>query len=123
MADNQFHTFGVLWEPNKLEWFVNGELVHRVLEPGAGKYAIPGFQDIAPVFDKRMYIIANLAMGLGVFEGENIDSSLFPLKRPSLEIDYIKVWQNPDAVPASAYCGAANGDGAEIQRCDTTIGM
>lgn len=104
LADGEYHTYGVLWEPGKIEWFVNDKLIHRVVDPTvyADEFPIPGFQDVAPVFNKRMYIIANLAMGLDVFEGENIDSALFAGKNPSMEIDYIKVWQNHED---SNWCG------------------
>ncbi len=116
-APDGFVTYGVLWQPDSIEWYVNDVLVHRVLEGGE---TIKGFQVDAPVFNKRMYMIANLAMGLGVFEGEEIDSALLDTdNKPAFEIDYIKVWQ-PSNIPGAAWCGYGY---TGSKWCDGEIGL
>lgn len=32
-ADTQFHTYSFIWEPNRLRWFVDGELLHQAGPP------------------------------------------------------------------------------------------
>ena len=117
-------TVGLLWQPDYIEWYLNDTLVHRVVEEGND---ISGFQHVAPVFDKRMYIIANLSMGLGVFEGA-VDDSLFESlpdgSGESFAIDYIKVWQDDSANSSHVHCGydAEDDDGNPVA-CDTTLGI
>ena len=113
--------FGLLWEHNLIEWYVNDVLVHRVVEENGRDEEIPGFQHVANVFDKRMYIMANLAMGLDVFEGEEIDQSVFDDadgRGPTFGIDYIRVYQ--DATNGNhEWCG--RGLNSSL-KCDGMIG-
>ena len=63
-----FHTYGLLWEENRLEWFFNGKS-YFVLDASD-----PQFSNNDWVFNQEYYLIMNLAMG-GWFAGD-ISSSL-----------------------------------------------
>ena len=118
--------FGLLWEHNLIEWYVNNVLVHRVVE-GDSNQEIPGLQHVANVFDKRMYIMANLAMGLDVFEGEEIDQSVFDAadgRGPTFSVDYIRVYQDTTDGSSHEWCGRGlDSSGNEVlEKCDGSIG-
>lgn len=74
-SDN-FHTYGVLWEPDAITWYVDGEAVKKI---DSDEYLISG---------QSMYVIANLAVG-GSWPGSPDDTTEFP---STFEIDYIKAY-------------------------------
>ena len=115
---DQFHKFAVLWLPEKIEWYVNDVLIHRAVPAGPDAAEIPGFQSVVDhIFNKRMYIIANLAMGLDVFEGPMDVNAYEDGKGPSFEIDYIRVYQNTENAE-HVRCGINTNE-----PCNTTIGV
>jgi len=69
-----FHTYGVLWEPELVVWYINNVEIQRITGPR--------------VSDEPMNIIAHLVLG-SEWIGEP-DPSALPAV---LEIDYIKAWQ------------------------------
>jgi len=73
-----FHTYGVRWQAGRIDWYVDGTLVHT-LEDDSVSYQI-------------MYVIANLAVG-GNFNSVAVDPAAVPA---SLDIDYIRVYQEKD---------------------------
>ena len=70
-----FHTYGVRWQPGKITWYIDGVVVHTLVSD--------------TVAYQVMYVIANLAVG-GDFNYVATDTSLFP---SSFDIDYIRVYQ------------------------------
>ncbi len=70
----EFHTFGLLWEPGQLVWYVDGVERHRVV------HHVPA---------EPFYLVANLAVG-GSWAGAPDSDTPFP---SDYEIDYIRVWQ------------------------------
>ena len=70
-----FHTYGVRWQPGKIDWYIDGDLKHTFEDESVG-YQV-------------MYVIVNLAVG-GNFNYSAVDTSLLP---SSLDIDYIRVYQ------------------------------
>ncbi len=72
---SDFHVYGVIWEPGRIVWTVDGIETHRV----------EGEQ----VSDEQMYLIANLAIG-GTFPGPADESTPFPSR---YELDWIRVYQ------------------------------
>lgn len=72
---NDFHTFGMRWEPGKISWYVDGN-VTNVHENGN-------------VPDEDMYLLVNLALG-GSWGGSPDGSTSFPAE---FEIDYIRAYQ------------------------------
>lgn len=83
-SSEAFHTFGLLWTPERLEWFFDGEKVFEYRNEGTGHRAWP--------FDLPQYLIVNLAIG-GAWGGQHgIDDSIFPAR---FLVDYVRVWQLP----------------------------
>jgi beta-glucanase (GH16 family) len=83
-ATSGFHTFGILWSPELIEWFCDGEKVFEYRNEGTGLAAWP--------FDDPQYLILNLAIG-GAWGGQKgIDDTVFPAR---FEVDYVRVWQDP----------------------------
>ena len=83
-ASNDFHTFAIEWQPDRIEWYVDGILYHT---------AVPG--DVAPnewVFNDPVFMLLNQAVG-GNFGGAVSDDLVFP---QSFVIDYVRVYQGPD---------------------------
>ena len=70
-----FHTYGVRWQRGRIDWYIDGNLVHT-------------YQG-ADVPYQLMYVIANLAVG-GDWPGSPDSTTEFPV---SLDIDYIRVYQ------------------------------
>ncbi len=86
---DEFHTFTVEWNPGKINWFVDGYLVHTENDwysatEGQGELTYP-----AP-FDQPFYMILNLAVG-GSWVGYPDETTDFENAR--YEIDYVKVYQ------------------------------
>jgi len=81
---DDFHTYGIAWEPGKLDWYVDGVKKHTHTGPS--------------VSSQNMYAILNLAVG-GNFHFTETDEAQFPI---SFEIDRIRVYQPvqvPDILP------------------------
>jgi beta-glucanase (GH16 family) len=81
---NDFHTFAIEWQPNLIEWYVDGMLYHT---------ATPA--DVAPnewVFNDPVFLLLNLAVG-GNFGGPLSPDLEFP---QSVKIDYVRINQAPD---------------------------
>lgn len=72
-----FHTYSVSWEPNKVDFFIDGILIHSVNDNNF------------KIAKQAMHIIANLAVG-GAWPGSPDSSTQFPAQ---LAIDYIRVYQ------------------------------
>ena len=74
---SDWHTFGVLWGPKEIVWYVDGVETRRITDD---EYSIP---------NQAMYLIANLAVG-GNWPGSPTGTTQFPAE---FEIDYIKAYQ------------------------------
>lgn len=72
-----YHTYGLLWEADKLVWYVDGVERRRYTNSGN----IP---------DEAMYVTATLALGKAWTNSPPDNSTPLP---NNLEIDHIKVWQ------------------------------
>jgi len=74
-----FHTYGIVWLPNKIQWLFDGEVYHTLSK-----------DDVSPhewVFNQNHYMILNLAMG-GTLGGE-----LSPtVKTSRMTVDYVKYY-------------------------------
>jgi beta-glucanase (GH16 family) len=73
-ADGGFHNYGVLWLPERIDFYVDGRRTATM----------PTRADM----HQPMYMIANLAVG-GYWPGDPDAATKFPA---TLEIDHIKVW-------------------------------
>ncbi len=84
VADD-YHTFAIEWQPDRIEWYVDGTLYH---------VATPA--DVSPnewVFNDPVYLLLNLALG-GNFGGPLSPELTFPQE---LKVDYVRVFQGPDS--------------------------
>ena len=80
---DEFHTFGLIWEPNQLTWIVDGIIVHEVnnWQSSVGPSPAP--------FNGPFFIRMNLAIG-GTFVGDPDQSTPWPA---TMEVDYVRVFQ------------------------------
>jgi len=76
-----YHTFGVAWQPNRIDWLVDGIKYYTLKKRDVGSSPWP--------FNNPFYIIVNTAMGGGF--GGLVDWSLTGAKT---SIDWIRVYQN-----------------------------
>ena len=80
-----FHLYGVRWRPGRIDWYIDRKIVHTYETSDAG-----------PVPYQNMYVLANLATG-GDFFVHPRDEYVSPVGEnaipASLDIDYIRVWQ------------------------------
>ena len=74
-----FHTFGVDWQPNYVAWYVDGVERARTTDP---RYISP----------EAAYPILNVAVG-GDWPGAPNDTTQFPA---TMEVDYVRVWQHTE---------------------------
>src|SRR5688572_15182383 len=83
-VSDSFHTFAIEWQPDRIDWYVDGILYHS---------ATPA--SVAPnqwVFNHPFYLILNMAVG-GNFGGPLDPGVVFP---KSMLVDYVRVYQGPD---------------------------
>ncbi len=76
--DEDFHTFGVLWEPQLVIWYVDGREIKRMTGPQVGR--------------RQMNIVAYLVSGSSWAPTPDVNADIFPLQ---FEIDYIRAYQRP----------------------------
>ncbi|UFN47598.1 family 16 glycosylhydrolase [Roseomonas sp. OT10] len=77
-----FHTFGMLWGPDWLTWYVDGDAYARIATPAE--------------MHKAMHIITNLSVG-GTWVGRPDETTQFPAE---MHIDYIRAYayQDPESL-------------------------
>lgn len=76
---SQFHTYGLLWTPGKVSWYLDDQLLHSESAP--------------PIMDKQDFFVV-----IGMQEGANwkygnlsgVSSSVM-----TMGVDWIRVWQKP----------------------------
>ncbi len=84
-VSKKYHVYGLEWNPQYLQWYVDGKPFHRFENTGKGWEEWP--------FDKPFHLILNLAIG-GSWGGQNgIDRNL---KEAVMKVDYVRVYQRKD---------------------------
>lgn len=78
---DDFHTFSIEWEPNRIRWFVDGEHYFTVTPSDLQPHNYP--------FNERFHLLINLAVG-GNWPGSPDSSTEFP---QTLVVDYVRVYQ------------------------------
>ncbi len=81
---DEYHTYAVEWEPERITWYVDGIKYHE---------ATP--DDVAPnewVFEKPFFLLLNFAIG-GNFGGPIDPDLTYPQE---YLVDYVRVYQGPD---------------------------
>jgi len=84
--DEDFHTYGVLWEPQLVIWYIDGREIKRMTGPQVSR--------------QQMNIVAYLVSGSEWAPTPDVDADIFPLQ---LEIDYIKAYQRPPYTTNGVY--------------------
>jgi len=80
--NDEFHVFAIEWTPQKIDFMVDGVVYNHVENEGKTTAEWP--------FDKKFYLILNVAVG-GMWGGQRgIDDTIFPQQ---MIIDYIRVYQ------------------------------
>ena len=82
-----FHIFGLEWEPNEIRWYVDEELFHSAKDWFTSSKNAP----YPAPFDQNFYLIMNVAVG-GTWPGRPDESSVFP---QMMYVDYVRVYQHP----------------------------
>ncbi|MFT4297000.1 MAG: glycoside hydrolase family 16 protein [Micropruina sp.] len=86
--DGEWHRFGVLIRPKRLDFYHDGVRVHTVTPtrvPAGGSWPF----DVA---DRRYYLILNMAMG-GSYPGTPDGSASLPA---TMQVDYVRYWALDD---------------------------
>ena len=79
-AHDAFHVYSLVWRVDGMDVFVDGDLVHTVLRSEEGDWP----------FDKRFYLLLNVAVG-GKWAGKHgIDEEAFPA---TMEVAYVRVYR------------------------------
>ena len=78
--DNDFHVFGIEWDENYINYYVDDVLYNQITPAD-----VPGEW----VFNQPFYIILNMAVG-GNFPGSPNSSTVFP---QTMMVDYVRVYQ------------------------------
>ena len=91
---DDFHTYSIIWDQNKIEWFVDNMKYHTI--------------DITPSelseFHSNHFFILNIAVG-GNWPGFPNETTVFPQK---MIVDYVRVYKDASAVPDVAIINPIN---------------
>lgn len=87
-ADSAFHVYEMIWEPGKIELFVDGERF-AVFGYNADLNTFIENSDAWP-FDERFHLILNVAIGGNWGGVMGVDDSAFPTE---MQVDYVRVFQ------------------------------
>ncbi len=86
LYSEDFHTFGVLWEPQLVIWYIDGKEIKRLSGPLVGR--------------QQMNIVTYLVSGSAWAPTPDRNADIFPLQ---FEIDYIRAYQRPVFVGNGLY--------------------
>ncbi len=79
LYSDDYHTFGVLWEPQLVIWYIDGKEIKRLSGPQVAR--------------QQMNIVTYLVAGSAWAPTPADDDSLYPLQ---YKIDYIRAYQRPE---------------------------
>ncbi len=91
--NDDFHTFTLIWEERKMEWFVDGIFYSTKTNWNTAGHSFP-----AP-FDQKFHFILNLAVG-GNWPGYPDETTVFPQE---YVIDYVRVYQTITGIDDEKY--------------------
>lgn len=85
----EFHTYAIIWTPEKIEFLLDNEVYHEFKNDNKTTAEWP--------FDQPFYLKLNVAIGGGWGGRKGIDNSIFPQE---MVVDYVRVYQaSPQASP------------------------
>ena len=76
---DDYHTFGVLWEPQLVIWYIDGKEIKRLSGPQIAR--------------QQMNIVTYLVAGSAWAPTPADDASIYPLQ---YRVDYIRAYQRPE---------------------------
>ena len=79
---DDFHTFAVVWDSRRVQFFVDDALHYTVERPEVERFG-------KWVFDKPFFVIVNLAVG-GTFDGDPQSDAVLPA---TMLVDYVRVYR------------------------------
>ncbi len=85
-VSDEFHDYVVEWLPDRIRWFVDGELYNEFVPTD---YTDNVTSDEWP-FDKRHHLLINLAVGGDWGGSQGVDEDIWPQR---YEIEYVRVYQ------------------------------
>jgi beta-glucanase (GH16 family) len=85
LVANNYHTFTVEWEPNKIVWYLNGNVYHQATPNDAF------LQGKQWVFNHPFFMLLNVAVG-GNFGGAVGPNTTFP---QTTLVDYVRIYGTP----------------------------
>jgi beta-glucanase (GH16 family) len=80
--DNQFHAYRVDWTPYAIRGYIDGEKIFEYINKNTGYSAWP--------FNKRFFLLLNLAVGGQWGGAQGIDNTIFPAR---MQVDYVRVYK------------------------------
>ena len=81
-ATSDFHLYRVDWTPYAIRGFIDNQRIFEFINQGTGYKTWP--------FDKRFYLLLNVAVGGDWGGAQGIDTNSFP---NAMEIDYVRVYK------------------------------
>ncbi len=82
---DDFHTFGIIWDPEKITWYVDD----------VSFFSMDITSQDLDEFQKEQFIILNVAVG-GAWPGNPNSTTVFP---QTMEVDYVRVYQDVSQLP------------------------
>lgn len=81
-ASTQFHTYGVQWSADKIDFFQDGKVYQTFFNTGRGAAEWP--------FDQDFHLVLNLAVGGNWGGRKGVDETIWPR---SMLVDYVRVYR------------------------------
>lgn len=106
VLDGGFHTYAIEWGPERITWQVDGK-TYAVRT--ADEWSTTGSKARGAPFDQPFHLILNLAIGGKLAETRGLGGVRLDGYPKRMEIDWVRVWQVPEAKGVSAETGAAQG--------------
>ncbi|GAA4774036.1 glycoside hydrolase family 16 protein [Novosphingobium ginsenosidimutans] len=106
VLDGGFHTYAIEWGPERITWQVDGK-TYAVRT--ADEWSTTGSKVRGAPFDQPFHLILNLAIGGKLAETRGLGGVRLDSYPKRMEIDWVRVWQVPEAKGISAETGSAQG--------------
>jgi beta-glucanase (GH16 family) len=100
----EYHIFALEWTEKTMKWFVDNKNTFTVnLDKSFGSF----YKANGQPWDQRFHIIINVAVGGNFFGGYPplTPADVKKWEKPTMEIDYIRVYQGPNINHKSSYSG------------------
>jgi beta-glucanase (GH16 family) len=106
VLDQGFHTYAIEWGPEKITWLVDGK---PYAVRTADEWSTTGSAARGAPFDQPFHLILNLAIGGKLAETRGLGGVRLDGYPKRMEIDWVRVWQAPDAKGISTGTGSEQG--------------